>query len=76
VSSSVWRSGFKDQLLEEVAKIKIGPPQQFGNFMGPVIGRSAFDTIMGYVRKAKESGDEILFGGTGTFRFSRHANFA
>jgi hypothetical protein len=37
VSSSVWRSGFKDQLLEEVAKIKIGPPQQLESFMGPVM---------------------------------------
>jgi acyl-CoA reductase-like NAD-dependent aldehyde dehydrogenase len=37
VSSSVWKGGFKDQLLEEIAKIKIGAPQDFGNFMGPVM---------------------------------------
>ena len=37
VSASVWKGGFKDQLLEEIAKIKVGPPQDFGNFMGPVM---------------------------------------
>jgi 1-pyrroline-5-carboxylate dehydrogenase len=37
VSASAWNSGFKDQFLEEIAKIKVGPPQDFSNFMGPVM---------------------------------------
>jgi 1-pyrroline-5-carboxylate dehydrogenase len=37
VSSSVWNSGFRDQLLAEIAKIRVGAPQNFGNFMGPVM---------------------------------------
>jgi 1-pyrroline-5-carboxylate dehydrogenase len=37
VSQSVWEGGFKDQFLEEVAKIKVGPPQDWSNFMGPVM---------------------------------------
>ena len=37
VASSVWNSGFKDQFLEEIAKIKVGPPQDWSNFMGPVM---------------------------------------
>jgi hypothetical protein len=37
VSASAWEGGFKDQLLEETAKIRVGPPQNFGNFMGPVM---------------------------------------
>ena len=36
-------------------------------------GRPAYDKIMGYITKAKESGGEILIGGTGAifcpFRF-------
>jgi len=40
VSASVWNSGFKDQFLEEIAKIKVGPPQDFTNFMGPVMWAS------------------------------------
>jgi 1-pyrroline-5-carboxylate dehydrogenase len=65
VCSSLWALGFKDQLLEEVAKIKVGPAQDFCNFMGPVIGRPAFDKITGYFKKAKDAGGEILIGGTG-----------
>ncbi|EPQ58912.1 delta-1-pyrroline-5-carboxylate dehydrogenase [Gloeophyllum trabeum ATCC 11539] len=65
VSSSVWSSGFKDQLLQEISKIKVGPPSDFTAFMGPVIGKPAFDKITGYIQKAKEAGGEILIGGTG-----------
>jgi 1-pyrroline-5-carboxylate dehydrogenase len=65
VSSSVWKGGFKDILLEEIAKIKVGSPQDFGSFMGPVIGRPAYDKITSYIQKAKDAGGEILIGGTG-----------
>lgn len=37
VSSSVWDGGFKDQLLAEIAKIKVGAVQGFAHFMGPVM---------------------------------------
>ncbi|OCB91211.1 delta-1-pyrroline-5-carboxylate dehydrogenase [Sanghuangporus baumii] len=63
VSSSLWASGFKDKLLQEVAKIKVGPVTDFSAFMGPVIGKPAFDRIVGYIQKAKEAGGEILIGG-------------
>ncbi|KAF9063098.1 delta-1-pyrroline-5-carboxylate dehydrogenase [Rhodocollybia butyracea] len=65
VSSSIWTGGFKDQLLAEISKIKVGSPLDWGNFMGPVIGRPAFDKITSYIQKAKDSGAEILIGGTG-----------
>ncbi|KAJ3524669.1 hypothetical protein NMY22_g10895 [Coprinellus aureogranulatus] len=65
VSKHLWENGFKDQLLEEISKIKIGAPQDWTNFMGPVIGRPAFDKITGYIQKAKEAGGEVLIGGTG-----------
>ncbi|KAG6860844.1 hypothetical protein C0995_006982 [Termitomyces sp. Mi166 len=65
VSTSVWNGGFKDQLLSEIAKIKVGSPLDFSNFMGPVIGRPAYDKILGYIQKAKDTGGKILIGGTG-----------
>ena len=37
VSASLWNGSFRDQLLAEIAKIKVGTPQDFGNFMGPVM---------------------------------------
>lgn len=65
VSSSIWEGGFKNQFLSEIAAIKVGPPQDFRNFMGPVIGHHAFDKILNYIQKAKDAGGEILIGGTG-----------
>ena len=37
VSASAWNGGFKDMFLAEIAKIRVGPPQDFGNFVGPVM---------------------------------------
>ena len=37
VSAYVWNGSFKDQLLAEIAKIRVGAPQDFGNFIGPVM---------------------------------------
>ncbi|PBK67076.1 delta-1-pyrroline-5-carboxylate dehydrogenase [Armillaria solidipes] len=65
VSSSVWKNGFKDLLLEEIAKIRVGSQLDWSNFLGPVIGRPAYDKITGYIKKAKEAGGEILIGGSG-----------
>ena len=65
VASSLWNGGFKEQLLAEVAKLKVGAPQDWANFIGPVIGRPAYDKIISYIQKAKEAGGEILIGGSG-----------
>ncbi|KAK0190404.1 delta-1-pyrroline-5-carboxylate dehydrogenase [Armillaria mellea] len=65
VSSSVWKNEFKNLLLEEVAKIRVGSQLDWSNFLGPVIGRPAYDKITGYIKKAKETGGEVLIGGSG-----------
>ncbi|KAF7291018.1 Delta-1-pyrroline-5-carboxylate dehydrogenase [Mycena chlorophos] len=65
VSSSVWSGGFKDLLLAEISKIKVGAPDDWANYMGPVIGQPAFDKIISYIQKAKDAGGEVLIGGTG-----------
>ncbi|KIM25497.1 hypothetical protein M408DRAFT_26055 [Serendipita vermifera MAFF 305830] len=64
VPASIWPQ-FKEQLLAETAKIKVGPSEKWDNFMGPVIGKPGFDKIMGYIAKAKEEGGEVLCGGSG-----------
>lgn len=65
VARSVWEKGFKESLLGEVAKLKVGPPQDPTNFIGPVIGKPAFEKITSYIQKAKDAGGEILVGGSG-----------
>lgn len=38
MSESIWTNGgFKDQLLAEIEKIKIGDPGEWTNYMGPVM---------------------------------------
>ncbi|KAJ8072850.1 1-pyrroline-5-carboxylate dehydrogenase [Marasmius tenuissimus] len=65
VSSSQWQNGFKDLLLSEVAKIKVGNQLEWTTFVGPVINRPAYDKIIGYIQKAKDAGGEVLAGGSG-----------
>ncbi|THV03355.1 delta-1-pyrroline-5-carboxylate dehydrogenase [Dendrothele bispora CBS 962.96] len=67
VSSYLWnkQGGFKDLLLAEIKKIKVGSPIEWENFMGPVAGKPAYTKSLSYIQKAKDEGGEILCGGTG-----------
>ncbi len=65
IPASMW-SELRDRLESEVARIKIGTPLDFTNFMCAVIDESSFDNIMGYLNSARQSEDlEILLGGGG-----------
>ena len=45
-------------------RIEVGDVGDFNNFMGAVIDRPAFDSIVGYIRYAREAAEaEILCGG-------------
>lgn len=64
VPRSLWGAGgFKQQLAEETAKIAVGDVATFTNFLGPVIGRPAYDRITAAVARAKAEGAEVLVGG-------------
>ena len=63
VPSSVWESIGGD-LCSEVAKIKMGDPRDFSNFMTAVIDQRAFDKISGYIQRAEEDPScEVVAGG-------------
>ncbi|MHC4665439.1 MAG: L-glutamate gamma-semialdehyde dehydrogenase, partial [Planctomycetota bacterium] len=63
VPDSMWPQ-FKEQLLSEIGKIKMGDVADFGNFMGAIIDAKAFETITEYIEFAKNSADmEIIIGG-------------
>jgi 1-pyrroline-5-carboxylate dehydrogenase len=63
VPDSIWPR-VKEQLLAEVAEIKMGDVCDFRNFMGAVIDRNAYSSIGGFIDFAKSSPDmEILCGG-------------
>ena len=61
---SLWPK-IKEILVKQVNELKMGDPEEFGNFVNAVIDEGAFDTITGYIDYAKKSkAAEILCGGT------------
>ncbi len=64
IPESLWH-GFKERFIAEVATIKSGDVTDFGNFMGAVIDKPAFDTITEYIDYAKDSSEaEFITGGS------------
>lgn len=53
---------FIDDLLSRVEAIKVGPPVEFENWMGPVINKGAMDSILNYIKIGKKEG-RLLTGG-------------
>jgi 1-pyrroline-5-carboxylate dehydrogenase len=51
-------------MVAELGTLKMGSPEDFGNFINAVIDRRAFDKIKSYIRFAEEASDaEIVAGG-------------
>ena len=64
IPRSMWAE-FKESYVAEVAKIKVGDVEDFGNFMNAVIDRGAFSDITGYIDYASSHKDaEIITGGS------------
>lgn len=65
IPESLWDS-IKRRIDRNLKLIQKGDPKDFCNFVNAVIDEKAFDRIMGYIDKARDSKDaEIIFGGTG-----------
>jgi len=63
VSSNLWPS-IKERLLEEIKTIKMGDVTDFSNFIGAIIDKLAFDSIVEYIEFAKKSAEaDIICGG-------------
>jgi 1-pyrroline-5-carboxylate dehydrogenase len=63
IPQSIWPA-FKAKYVAEVAKIKLGDPDDFTNFMSAVIDKAAFTSITSYIDHAKNAADaEIITGG-------------
>jgi 1-pyrroline-5-carboxylate dehydrogenase len=55
----------REKLVAQVNSLKVGSVLDFSNFVNPVIDKSAFKDITGYIEWAKQSDEcEIIAGGT------------
>ncbi len=63
IPAGLWDRMEKD-FLRKVEDLKVGPVEDFRNFINPVIDKKAFDKIKGYIDYASESSEaEIIAGG-------------
>jgi 1-pyrroline-5-carboxylate dehydrogenase len=53
---------FLERLAAKTKNIKVGPAEDFGNYMGPVIGETARRTILEYIEIGKREG-RLVAGG-------------
>ena len=63
VPKSLWND-IKTQLISDVKSLKMGTPEDFGNFITAVIHEESFDKLAGFIDQAKKDADaEIIVGG-------------
>jgi len=63
IPSNLWED-VKKYLLEDLASMKMGPTEDFTNFINAVIDEKSFDKISNYISVAKKAdGVEIIAGG-------------
>jgi 1-pyrroline-5-carboxylate dehydrogenase len=63
IPKSLWPA-VKEQLITDVKSMKMGSPEDFGNFITAVIHEGSFDKLAKYIDQAKNDADaEIIVGG-------------
>ncbi len=63
IPQSLWPA-VKEQLTSDVKSMKMGSPEDFGNFMTAVISEASFDKLARYIDQAKKDSDaEVIIGG-------------
>ncbi|MBU3681192.1 MAG: L-glutamate gamma-semialdehyde dehydrogenase [Flavobacterium sp.] len=63
IPQSLWPE-VKAQLVADLASMKMGSPEDFGNFITAVIHEGSFDKLVSYIERAKSDSEvQILAGG-------------
>jgi 1-pyrroline-5-carboxylate dehydrogenase len=63
IPSNLW-DDVKKNMIADLKSIKMGGVEDFGNFVNAVIDEKAFDSITGYIEKARQNPlNEIVAGG-------------
>jgi 1-pyrroline-5-carboxylate dehydrogenase len=61
VSEKVYDT-FVQKIVERAKKVTVGPSEEPGNYMGPVVSKTALETVLGYIDVGKKEG-RLLVGG-------------
>ncbi len=60
---SIWEETWQ-KCESQLRRIKMGPPEDFTNFVNAVIDEAAFDKLMGFIDRArKDEHAKVIFGG-------------
>lgn len=63
IPESIWVD-VKEMLGNELATVKMGPPEDFTNFFNAVIDESSFNKMSKFIEQAKTDADaDVIFGG-------------
>ncbi|MES2812376.1 MAG: L-glutamate gamma-semialdehyde dehydrogenase [Bacteroidota bacterium] len=63
IPQSTWPA-VKEQLIADVASMKMGSPEDFSNFITAVIHEGSFNKLAGFIDQAKKDADaEVIIGG-------------
>jgi len=63
IPKSLWPA-VKQQLIIDVKSMKMGSPEDFGNFITAVIHEGSYNKLVSYIEQAKKDADaEIIVGG-------------
>ncbi|MFA5161000.1 MAG: L-glutamate gamma-semialdehyde dehydrogenase [Elusimicrobiales bacterium] len=65
IPKSLWKQ-LRPALEEQIASIRVGPPEDFRNFVNAVIDKGAYDTIKGYIdlaKAARKKDAQVIIGG-------------
>ncbi|KAJ4406312.1 1-pyrroline-5-carboxylate dehydrogenase [Neurospora sp. IMI 360204] len=62
VAKSIWPD-FQELLVQETKKLNVGPPTDYGNFIGPVIHAASFKKLSTAIDEGKKDPDLQLIAG-------------
>ncbi|HYK75390.1 MAG TPA: L-glutamate gamma-semialdehyde dehydrogenase [Daejeonella sp.] len=62
IAKSIWPK-IKEMLTRDLATVKMGPVEDFSNFINAVIDEKSFDKLVKYIDAAKKDNLEIIAGG-------------
>ncbi len=63
IPESLWKD-IREHMKADLSDMKMGPPEDFGNFINAVIDEPSFNKLSGVIERVKKDKNaEILFGG-------------